>query len=420
MRKIRGKEIMAFYNKHKLEVERLNSVIDSLEGARDYATIKQKTDKLSQQLDSLKHELTTVQNQLSQARAEIIETNEIAIMQEVGIYEYAHPLANSTEYKAKLMEIRSSIKQANKGTTNNLPPAITANTTWTINNSAAQGRKMVYDIAKLMLRSYNSEADDIVRTIKPYKRDQAITRLRKVAATIERLGKVMNIEITDSYERLRETEIRLAADFANKLAEEKEAEVARRERLKEEERAQKELAAIRAKHEKELAHLQSALAKARAGNDSDAIRAIEEQIPKVQEGIEDVEKRAANTSMGYVYVISNIGSFGDNVVKIGMTRRLNPMDRVRELGDASVPFVFDVHMLHFSENASGVEAELHRLFTHRRVNMVNYRKEYFSVTAREVYEAIQKIDGHVLEFNETAPAEHYYQSLAMRKNPASS
>src|SRR6201999_1244228 len=90
--------------------------------------------------------------------------------------------------------------------------------------------------------------------------------------------------------------------------------------------------------------------------------------------------RIANIRAGYVYVISNIGAFGPNIVKIGMTRRLDPMDRVRELGDASVPFRYDVHALHFSEDAVGVEAELHRRFAHGRVNRINLRREYFYTT----------------------------------------
>lgn len=117
---------------------------------------------------------------------------------------------------------------------------------------------------------------------------------------------------------------------------------------------------------------------------------------------------------GYVYVISNVGSFGPNIVKIGLTRRLEPMDRVRELGDASVPFVFDVHALFFSDDAVSVEAELHRRFAHTRVNRVNLRREYFYATPAEVKSALIEIAGNLLEFNEHAEAEQYRASEVIR------
>jgi hypothetical protein len=104
-------------------------------------------------------------------------------------------------------------------------------------------------------------------------------------------------------------------------------------------------------------------------------------------------------------VISNFGSFGEHVVKIGMTRRLEPMDRVRELGDASVPFNFDVHALIFSEDAVGLEARLHKEFVERRVNLVNTRREYFYTTPSDVREALERIEGqHLLEFHEVPEA----------------
>lgn len=114
-----------------------------------------------------------------------------------------------------------------------------------------------------------------------------------------------------------------------------------------------------------------------------------------------------------MYVISNLGAFGPNVVKIGMTRRLEPMDRVRELGDASVPFRFDVHALFFSEDAVGVEAELHRRFADKRVNRINVRREFFYATPLEVKKELAGIAGNLLEFVDEPEAEQYRLSLEM-------
>ena len=122
--------------------------------------------------------------------------------------------------------------------------------------------------------------------------------------------------------------------------------------------------------------------------------------------------RAQMTRSGHVYIISNIGSFGEQVFKIGMTRRLDPMDRVRELGDASVPFHFDVHSIIFSEDAPGLEAALHRMFNDRRINRVNERKEFFRITIDEIAEAVRQHHGEI-EIICEAEAVDYRKTLAI-------
>lgn len=135
--------------------------------------------------------------------------------------------------------------------------------------------------------------------------------------------------------------------------------------------------------------------------------------PVFEAGIADVDYRKANQRAGYVYVISNIGSFGERMVKIGLTRRLDPMDRVKELGDASVHFNFDVHALFFSENAVGVETALHQAFADRKVNRVNSRREFFYATPLEVKEKLAEIQGDLLEFVEIPEAEQFRASQSM-------
>ena len=123
--------------------------------------------------------------------------------------------------------------------------------------------------------------------------------------------------------------------------------------------------------------------------------------------------RAELTRSGHVYVVSNIGSFGENVYKIGLTRRLEPEDRIRELGDASVPFPFDIHAMVFSEDAPGLEQTLHREFDDRRVNLVNTRKEFFAVSLPEIESAAQ--EHGTVEFTLAADAEQYRKTLALRE-----
>ena len=210
---------------------------------------------------------------------------------------------------------------------------------------------------------------------------------------------------------LRIREFEWTADYRNKQAEEKEREREDRARLREERKVQQEIERERERLEKERAHIENALAALRESGDQEAIDRMAAQLEDVEKAVQDVDYRAANVRAGYVYVVSNIGSFGEQTVKIGMTRRLDPMDRIRELSDASVPFNFDIHAIHFSEDAFGIEAELHRRFADRRVNTVNLRREFFRVTPHEVKLQLADLAGELLHFEEVPEAIEYRQSI---------
>ncbi len=305
--------------------------------------------------------------QLDAIRTTIVSTEELALLQEAGVYRYRHPLSDAVAYEKELAGIEDEIKAM----TRKDGGAVLAATNWTVNGSAAQGRTMVRDFSKLMLRAFNAEADNLVRGLKPYKVEATIDRLNKVAQTIERLGKTMQIRISTPYLQLRERELQLTADFLQKQAEEKEAERLERERLREERKAQQEIERERVRLEKERQHYSNALAALVAKGDDVGAARLRDQLIEVQRAIEDVDFRAANIRAGYVYVISNIGSFGESIVKVGMTRRLDPMDRIRELSDASVPFNFDVHALFFSKDAVSIETAMHERLASARINVVN-------------------------------------------------
>ena len=146
---------------------------------------------------------------------------------------------------------------------------------------------------------------------------------------------------------------------------------------------------------------------------------ITAQLSELDKAIKDVDYRAANQKAGYVYVISNIGAFGEGVYKIGMTRRLDPTERIEELGDASVPFDFDIHAMIFTEDAPKLEAALHKAFEDRRVNMVNARREFFRVSLDEIKSVIRQNFDKTVEFVDIPDAEQYRQTLLMRKEKQS-
>ena len=330
-------------------------------------------------------EIRRVKAEIDSLQTRLIETRELELLQEAGVYEYQHPLADAVSYQAEMLRVGNEIKDMVKKDGG----AVLATTDWTVNGSIVEGRAL----------------------------QASIERLNKVAQVIERLGKSMRIRISTPYHNLRETELRLTADFLHKQAEDKESERLERERLREERKVQQEIERERARLEKERQHYENALAALVLKGDDDGADRLRQELTTVESAIADVDQRAANIRAGYVYVISNIGSFGERMVKVGLTRRLDPLDRIRELSDASVPFNFDVHALFFSADAVGIEQALHARLASARVNIVNRRREFFRVTPLEVKVHLSELAGELLEFRETPEALEYRQCCGIQ--PAS-
>ncbi len=339
------------------------------------------------------------------ADATVIELDDQRVLQDVGMYRYHHPLEDAAAYKERLRSLEAAMDDILKA-----GRAVLAADMFTFSGSLARGRKMVADLSKLMLRAYNAEADNCVRSLRSGNITTAKKRLQSAVAAIEKLGAIMEMRVNPEYHVLRLQELELTADFQMKVQEERERAREERELLREQRRAEQELAAERERLEKERAHYQSALAVLRTKGDDAAATELAHRLAEIDEAIEANDYRIANIRAGYVYVISNIGAFGPNIVKIGMTRRLDPLDRVRELGDASVPFPYDVHALFFSDDAITLENELHKAFSDRRVNFINERREFFFATPADVRQILQKKTGGLLEFTEQPEASQYFQS----------
>jgi len=335
---------------------------------------------------------------------DIVLLDDELVLQSVGIYRYHHPLEDAVAYKDRLKDIGTRVAKLVKA-----GEAIEKSNTFTFDNSLAKGRKMTNDLAKLMLRAYNAESDNSIRSLRVGNVVTAKRRLDASRAAIARLGKMMEMRISDAFHQLRLEEIELTADWLMKKQEEKEAAREERARLREERKVEKELAEERVRLDKERSHIERAIAALRESGESDPD--LEEKLAKIDQAIVQNDYRVANIRAGYVYVISNRGAFGENVVKIGLTRRLEPQDRISELSGASVPFKFDAHALFFSEDAVTLETELHRHFAGRAVNMANSRKEFFFASPAEVRKVLSEKLGNLLEFTEHSPATEYMQSI---------
>jgi hypothetical protein len=234
----------------------------------------------------------------------------------------------------------------------------------------------------------------------------------------------MTVRISEAYLNLKIDELRLAYEFQVKKQQEKEDAKRVREELRDQQKLDHEIRLAREKIEKERKHFAAALRDLsirieRAATDEER-RLLEAKVQEVESGrasLDDAERmidyREQNAKAGYVYVISNLGAFGEGVYKIGMTRRLDPMERVDELGDASVPFEFDVHAMVFSDNAPALEAKLHEHFSSGRVNRVNERKEFFRANIAEIESIIRANYDQVVEVAHEPAAEQYRESLRM-------
>ena len=371
------------------------------------------TTELQRLRDQYAAQVTEQQMLLDSLRAQVIQTSEEALLQEIGIYEYRHPLSDAVAYRDALKHLQGEIKDMARRDGG----AIEALKTWVVEGSVTAGRTMIREYSMLMLRAYNAEADNLVRSLKPYKLESALERLDKIAVTIERMGKTMQLRVAPGYHALRRRELEYTADHLEKLAYQKQHERDERDRLREERKTHEELALKRAKLEQLQHRDHEALTSLEASgrNDTEDAQDLRARLEARELELTTIINRQNNIRSGHIYVISNIGAFGEGVVQIGMTRRFDPKERVRDLGNASVPFKYDTHAMFLADDAAGIEAELHRRLAHKRVNHVNHRREFFYATLTEVREHLQELTGEFLEFNELAPAEEYRQSLAKRR-----
>ena len=371
------------------------------------------------QLKNANNELQKINTLIQQKQNFLIVLDEETLYQEVGLYRPTYNFASSEQYKQQLEFIRNQQKMMIKNKT-----AVTGNMNWTVNGSVQQGKKMVSDMQKLLLRAFNGECDELVSKVKYNNFESFKKRMSSSCDAISKLGTMMSISISNAYFKLKLDELTLAFEYAQKVQQEKEEQKAIRERMKEEAKLQKEIDEARKKLEKEQNHYENALHKVEqqlqtaTGTQKEALemkrQEIQSQLQDNEKAMKDVDYRQANQRAGYVYIISNIGSFGEDVYKIGMTRRLDPQERIDELGSASVPFKFDVHALIFSDDAPKLENALHHAFENQRVNWVNNRKEFFRVSLQEIKQVVYKNFDKTVAFIDIPDAEQFRISERMK------
>ena len=374
--------------------------------------------KVSDQRSSWEKEFTRTVGQLEDLTKQVEVVRDTVEMQSFGLYETEFDFDTSDEYKEAIRKVRESQKQMIRDKTAAVCPV-----EWKVQGSAAKGRQMTNRQLRLQLRAFNGESAAAVSKVRYNNIVRMEERIEKAFAAINKLGETQSCEITGQYLRLKIQELHLAHELEEKKQAEKEEQREIRERMREEARAEKEIEKARQLAEKEEARYNEALEKARAeiaeaegakqAKLAEKITELERRLLEAHENRERALSRAQMTRSGHVYVISNVGSLGEETYKIGMTRRLDPMDRVKELGDASVPFPFDVHAMIFSNDAPELENILHRRFADRRLNLVNLRREFFAITLDEIASVVHEQDA-AIHFTMAAEAAQFRRSEVIR------
>ena len=284
-------------------------------------------------------------------------------------------------------------------------------------------KKFITTQIRQILRSFNAECDLTISNVTLKNIDTMRNKILRSYETLNKIYKSDGVQITKVFLENKLQQLITAHSYQEKLEDERVQKKLIQEQLKEEEKVRREIEREKAKIEKDETQFKNEISKLmkylqKTDNEVektlyiDKIKECEEKLSELETVKSDVLNREKNTRAGFVYIISNIGSFGENIFKIGMTRRLEPMDRIKELSSASVPFEFDVHALIFSDDAPGLESILHNTFREYEVNKVNHRKEFFSIPLEKIEKVVTEHHNATVQWTYDAAAEEYRESLA--------
>lgn len=369
-------------------------------------------------------EINLLDSKITALRIEFKALDEESNLIAFGFYKPRYAFADSERFQNKLNEILEKQKALLKD-----KRAAVCDTEWSAAGSKSEGKKLVNDTLKLMLRAFIGECDAAISKVKFNNVQVMETRINKAFESINGFGESLQCHIVREFLNLKLEELYLTHEFEEKLQAEKEEQRRIKEQIREEEIAQREIERAKKDAEDEERRYQNALLRAKEEAEK-AVgakhEALAQQVAELEKCLEEAQQnkaraisRAQMTRSGHVYIISNIGSFGEHVYKIGMTRRLEPLDRVRELGDASVPFPFDVHAIIYSEDAPSLENALHTRFQDHRVNKVNDKKEFFKVDLNEIARIVREHCGEIM-ITLAAEAQEYRKTQALFSEKAKS
>ena len=399
-------------------------------------------DTLQEEIGDLQSKKDSVIEGLAEAEKTLSLADDRLAFIDVGFYERSYDFDSGSSWEKKLREVldeqklmisnfrkyeydASTIEFVRK---RKIAAFYTEEVTY--QGSLSKGKQLQMRFLKLMLRAFNNECDSHIASVNWGNVKAKDERIISSWNAINSIGKLFDCEIGNLYLGLKRDELHVKHEYEEWKQKEKEEQRRIREVMREEEAARRQLEKQKKEAEKEAKRYSDALTKARSevegANEKQKLKLLN-QIAELEERMREMEERnkyisqAMLTKTGHVYVISNIGSFGDGIYKIGMTRRLEPMERVTELGDASVPFPFDVHAMIRTSDAPTLEKALHKHFESKRVNLENPRKEFFYVTLDEIQQQLNILKEDLdldseLHLTMIAEAEQWRKSEAKRKH----
>ncbi|HFH9106708.1 TPA: DUF4041 domain-containing protein [Streptococcus agalactiae] len=372
--------------------------------------------KVAKDILKLDDELKKRQSELKALQKEVIVLNDDLDLQEYGFFERKYKFSDSTKYKEELETLRKRQKQLVKD-----KKAGVIVRPMLLDNSKSKGRAMQNQLIKAMIRGFNGEVDAHLVKVTATNLSKKVDAVVKSFNQLNKMYSRNLVCLSNDYLELKISELQLAVEYELQKLEEKELLREQRAKEREDKKLQAELAVKRKQIEKDRKHFKQMLDNVeellKTANEEEKeklnlqLAEYQDKLSELDELEEDIDYREGHATAGYVYIISNIGAFGEDVYKIGVTRRLDPMERIRELGSASVPFQFDVHALIFSEEAFSLEKELHNRFEKNKINKVNGRKEYFKVPFSDIKAVLEEHKELAIELTEKAEAFEYRQSL---------
>lgn len=375
----------------------------------------------NKEFNKKKEEIIELKSKIKELKDNMVDLSEQAMYEDYGLYKPRYDFANSSTYKGKLSEVRANQKlMIKEGTAGEIIHPML------LDDSVAKGRSMQKKNIKQLLRSFNGECEAAINKVTKSNIETIEKRINRSFEQLNKLNESNAVRLTTEYLDSKLDEAHIALEYALKKEQEKELLREQRQREKEERQAQKEFAREQTKYEKDETHFEQAKElledKIKNSKSTVEVESLKLKLDELQKQLDDIKDkkaklidRAETPSAGYVYIISNIGSFGQNVYKIGVTRRLDPMDRINELSSASVPFKFDVHALIFTNDAYKLETELHDYFDRKRVNKVNKRKEFFRLNIDDIKKVLSKHKELTFDFQEIPDAPEYRDSLLIEQ-----
>ncbi len=410
-------------NKHLQKEADIKLSVQQMKPVELEKIIEDKSNKIEQltpKLSQLETEVTLKEKTIEDLKAEVGDLEVSKEMSGYGLYSPHYEFATSSGYKEKLAEIRDQQKQLIKSRS-----AVQFNPQWTINGKLSEGKKMTRNNIKAIFRSFNNECTDAIKKVTYSNYERIVTRIEKSFIQHNKMYEVVDVQMLPNYLQLKYDELDLAFSYAQKKQEEKDLLREQREKEREDKRLQQEIKQERKKVDKEIQHYDQAIEELQKrmeleASDKDGLKfeieKLRNELDSLHDKKGDIDYREANATAGYVYIISNIGSFGKGIVKIGVTRRLEPLDRISELVVHPFHLNLTYYALIFSQDAYALETKLHERFANKRVNKVNNRKEYFKISIKEIEEELKKYQDVTVDFHENPDAEEYRETLAIENN----